>query len=403
MNIWAYRSVVTALLILAAIGLGNLIRFFVSSPPKPLDGHSVATEWNESVQRIGINPIYPPQEDLHVGDIFAVIKQSDEEYPTSVVFGDHAIKLWHVDMTAALKAAYDGVPVFPPTKERPIHDDDIWDQNKSEDLFHPGNKKALSLVAFPAFSIHHSRAGTAGASAGSEISGWFSGVFGITRNDEETEQLSFPAAETYGVNSIQAQLALFSFCDDQRTKPFCTERAVRNMLSMVVGNEIWRPQIDPKTKQPTGRYASAVELMLVKQVFLTRSIVQLRAADSASGQAARLVAKLKDLSDRPVTPPASVAPGETPASGPGTASSVSAEAETGAALQLEKKNLLELRAMLDSQSETGGSILALSADGTTIALKQVYPRPVAIGFRSVSQRPLADVDDKISSIGVNAP
>jgi hypothetical protein len=400
MNIWAYRAGVTALLILAVVGLGNLIRFFVSSHPKPLDGHSVAAEWNESVQRIGINPLYPPQEDLHVGDIFAVIKQSDEEYPTSVVFGDHAIKLWHVDMTAVLKATYDGVPVFPLTKERPVHDDDIWGQNESEDLFHLGNKRTLSLVAFPAFSIHHSRSATAGAATGAGISSWFSGVFGITRNDEETEQLSFPAAETYGVDSIHAQLALFSFCDNQPTKPFCTERAVRNMLSMVVGNEIWRPQLDPKTKQPTGRYASEVELMLVKQVFLTRSIVQLRAADSASGQAARLIAKLKHLSDGPAAPPATGAPDPTPAPAAGASSSVSAEA---AARDRERKSLVELRAVLDSQSEAGGSILALSADGTTIALKQVYPRPVAIGFRSVSLRPLADVDDKISSIGMNAP
>jgi hypothetical protein len=389
MNTWVYRAVGTALLILAVVGLGNLIRFFGSSHPKPLEGHSVATDWNESVERMGINPVYPPQEDLHVGDIFAVIKQSDNEYPTSVVFGDHAIKLWHVDMRAALEAGYNAVPVFPRTKERPLHEDDsIWDQNESDDLFHPGGKKTLSLLAFPAFSIQHSRSATAGASTGSGIWSWFSGVFGITRNDEETEQLSFPAAETYGVNSVQAQRALFSFCDDQRTKPFCTDTAVRNMLSMVVGDEIWRPQLDPKTKQCTDQYVSEVELMLVKQVFLTRSIVQLRAAASASGQAARLIAKLKDVSDRPATPPASAAASETPAPGPGAPSSVSAETE---------KKLLELRAMLDSQSAPGGSILALLADGTTIALKRVYPRPVAIGFRAVSQQPLKNPNDKILS------
>jgi hypothetical protein len=51
--------------------------------------------------------------------------------------------------------------------------------------------------------------------------------------------------------------------------------------------------------------------------------------------------------------------------------------------------------MLDGQSEPGGSIVALSADGTSIALKQVYPRPVAIGFRAVSQVPLATMNDKI--------
>jgi hypothetical protein len=333
---------------------------------------------------MGINPVYPPQEDLHVGDIFAVIKQSDNDYPTSVVFGDHAIKLWHVDMRAALEAGYNAVPVFPRTKERPLHEDDsIWDQNESEKLFEPGGKKTLSLLAFPAFSIQHSRSATAGASTGSGMWSWFSGGFGITRNDEDTEQLSFPAPETYGVNSVQAQRALFSFCDDQRTKLFCTDTAVRNMLSMVVGDEIWRNQLDPETKQL--RYVSQVELMLVKQVFLTRSIVHLRTAASASGQAARLIAKLKEVSDRPATPAAS---GETPALGPDAPSSASAEAE---------KKLLELRAMLDGQSEPGGSIVALSADGTSIALKQVYSRPVAIGFRAVSQRPLEKMNDKILS------
>ena len=53
--------------------------------------------------------------------------------------------------------------------------------------------------------------------------------------------------------------------------------------------------------------------------------------------------------------------------------------------------------MLGSQSEPGGSILALSADGTTVALKRVYPRPVAIGFRAVSQQPLKNLNDKILS------
>src|SRR6516165_6782094 len=66
------------------LDLATSSAFFGSSHPKPLEGHSVAMEWNESVQRIGINPVYPPQEDLHVGDIFADIKQSDNEYPTSV-------------------------------------------------------------------------------------------------------------------------------------------------------------------------------------------------------------------------------------------------------------------------------------------------------------------------------
>jgi hypothetical protein len=50
--------------------------------------------------------------------------------------------------------------------------------------------------------------------------------------------------------------------------------------------------------------------------------------------------------------------------------------------------MLQLRAMLDEvgQSAPGGNITALSADGSKIALNQDYPRPIAIGFRSVHQQ-----------------
>jgi len=280
---WLARGGIGLLALLAIIGVGDVIRFFLSSPPKVLDEHqSVAVDWNNSVRRLGLNPIYPPQEDLYVGDIFAVIKTSDNNYNrVDEVFGDHAIKLAHVDMTKTVKATYAPLPVFPDTMAQPAHDGDFWPQRPSEDLFAPGQRKVLSLVAFPAFSIHSTRKATI-AGSGQGVVGWLSGALGISRDDEETEQLSFPAPETYGVDAIDAQVALFRFCNDPRTAPFCTELAVRNMLSMVVGKEIWRQTTDPSTQQPGG-YASEVELMLVRQVFLTRSIVQLRSADTVSG------------------------------------------------------------------------------------------------------------------------
>ena len=54
--------------------------------------------------------------------------------------------------------------------------------------------------------------------------------------------------------------------------------------------------------------------------------------------------------------------------------------------------MIQLQSMLDEvgQSVPGGTITALSADGSKIALNQDYPRPIAIGFRSVHQLPLPD-------------
>jgi hypothetical protein len=407
---WARWAAAIAIVILAVVGVFNLVRFFVSPPNTMLDGEArtVATDWTTSVGRLQIEPVYPPQEDIYVGDIFAVITHSDDKLITGKMLADHAIKLWHVDMTDAVQKTYANVPVFPMTLPRPARTGDIWPQQGSDDLFAKGGKKALSLVAFPGFSVSRSRAASAGISSGQGVFGWLSGLFGISRDDEEVEQLLFPAPETYGVNAIDALVALTSFCADARTREFCKDRAVRTMLSMVVGGEIWRPEIDPKTKKPMDRYATEVELMIVKQVFLTRSIVQVHAADSTSGQVARLVAKLKEISDQPPaggSPPAipatpAAAPTPNPAAHPSPPQVSPPQVfppQIGAdpsVLDEQRKRLIQLQAMLDevSQSAPGGTVTALSADGSKIALNQDYPRPIAIGFRSVHQLPLPDDD-----------
>jgi hypothetical protein len=123
--------------------------------------------------------------------------------------------------------------------------------------------------------------------------------------------------------------------------------------------------------------------MLVKQVFLTRSIVQVRSVDSASGAAVRLVAKLKNVADQaPIADPGGSGGANPPGAAPPPA---------GAAADAQRKKLIEMRDLLDSanRAEPGGSAFALSTDGTMIALKQVYPRPLAIGFRAVSQQTVA--------------
>jgi hypothetical protein len=387
-KIWARRAVVAVVAVLAVTGVIDIIRFFVSPRTMLLDGaaRSVATDWTSSVGRLQVEPVYPPQEDIYVGDIFAKVTRSDDKFTMGNMLADHAIKLWHVDMTNDLRETYADVPVFPPTEPRPTRDGDIWPQKEADDLFAKGGKKALSLVAFPGFSVSHSRAATAGVSTGQGVWGWLSGLLGFTRDDEEVERLLFPAPETYGVNAIAAQAALYDFCSSARTTSFCTEKAVRNMLSMVVGDIIWRTETDPKTQ--ATRYASDVEIMLVRQVFLTRSIVQVHAANSAAGQTALLVAKLKEISDQPASArstPAAAAPD------PNTTANSSASQLSGGPdpIEEQRRKLVELRAMLDSvgQSAPGGSILSLAADGNTIALKQDYPRPIAIGFRTVSQQP----------------
>jgi hypothetical protein len=124
--------------------------------------------------------------------------------------------------------------------------------------------------------------------------------------------------------------------------------------------------------------------------------VQVHAADSTSGQTARLVAKLKEIADQPPAggsaPATPASPAAAPTPNPAARPSPPQVGTDPNVLDEQRKKMIQLQAMLDEvgQSAPGGTITALSADGSKIALNQDYPRPIAIGFRSVHQLPLPD-------------
>jgi hypothetical protein len=62
---------------------GNAIFYilFLVRPFSTIDlgskSEDIASSWNASISRLGISPIFPPQEDFYVGDIWAVIVDSE--------------------------------------------------------------------------------------------------------------------------------------------------------------------------------------------------------------------------------------------------------------------------------------------------------------------------------------
>src|SRR3990170_2050415 len=52
-----------------------IIRPWEDPLPPPEDASAL---WSESVSRLGIEPLFPPQEDFHVGDVYVVISAYDE-------------------------------------------------------------------------------------------------------------------------------------------------------------------------------------------------------------------------------------------------------------------------------------------------------------------------------------
>lgn len=228
---------------------------------------SVAQQWNEAIARLGIEPIYPPQEDVAVGDIFVLITDDALGDLGKEPLAVKALKLWHLDLSEKLKQTYAEMYKFPETPDPPA-DGKPWKFIPSANSVFGTQaiRGDLPLVLFPGFTI----ASTRNAKVGANSSELFGGLFGGTASSEATTEVRITAAESYGLPSLVAEAELIKFCNDPVLKVQCTEAEARKQMSIVVGSKIYDQVENPKTKKKTPRYS--VEIALVSRVFLTRSI-----------------------------------------------------------------------------------------------------------------------------------
>jgi hypothetical protein len=327
-----------------------LFAIFIVRPletvPDPT-GDDVGAAWNESISRLGIIPVYPPSEDVGVGDIWAIIADSDQ----TPLLGK-AVRIDHLDLRKQILAAAQQ-PTFPETAipaagasyaKQERYETDPADPRFSERI-------PLSLTAFPGITINHTL--HSGASAGSGGSGWF----GARREEGQHEEIRLKRTETYGLSTIDAIFVLNAWCQAEKTKILCDDRHVRQILSFAVGDQV----LQTKDK----KYTSTLGLQLVTRVFLAREIEQQRYNDSASGGGAQTGA---DPSAGPVS------------QSEGTTSKNDDDARRVAALNDNVAKALVAGAAAGAKLSIGRS------DGLGLSLSQTFQRPVVFGYRAVTIR-----------------
>jgi len=302
-----------------------------STGAKVDDFDAVAKDWNGAIRRLGIEPAYPPEEDIHVGDLFAAVVKDNAGDLDTLILSARAIKLDHIDMDADLKQQYEKLPLFPATLPKPQHPDDIWEQQPAHAELFTGEatkRTLLPLALFPGFSISHAR------NAASAIS-WIAGRTQLAGNlggsSSDTITLHVPVAETYGVPSLIASGHLVDYC--RRTPRICTSSLIRDQLSSVVGG------INDKMKDDRTKDRFDVELYVVNRIYMTRSIEQ---SDSISSM---VNASAKDSAAPDAAKPADGAGG--------------------------------------TDAAPTGSLAARASEDSTTGASQVLTRPVVFGFRAV--------------------
>lgn len=359
---WLGGAAVAVAVLAAAVAA---IRWAGSIDRQDLQGDQlISSQWNNAIKRLGFEPVYPPVEDLAVGDVLALVTADSV---AGEPLAGQSLKLMHLDLTAEIEENYRQTYRFPATTARPDQNGQIWAQiETAESLFKPpAARTTLPLVLFPRFTIVHNRR----AEAGGSFSGVLQGIFGAAAGSTESIDVQISATETYGVSALPAELRLLNFCEDKSTQYFCTEEGLRRQLSIVLGSKINDKIKDPKTGQELPRFS--VELALVNRVFLARSIQ----TSFSSGSSTSVRGKVAQPRPPGSTEPQPAPPGDGGAGAP---------AGQTLARTIEERGVAAFNAQRDSSG-----FVALQRDSSSGVLlpDTILARPLVVGFRSVRWKP----------------
>ncbi|MQB09412.1 hypothetical protein DXT96_05985 [Agrobacterium sp. ICMP 6402] len=261
---WVKPHAARASLLTAGIVVGAAGLFFLMGETDVTDDY-LPKRWNESIRRLGIEPVYPPQEDIYVGDIIAEVVDSGHRFkslPTDLESESFIGRYVKITQIPNLRG-YLGVK-----SEAPYFGDSTWLEDKKTltvsqprmEVASDGTTSGLQVkdALFPVIKIER-KEGMAGVLRNV--------AFGGARAD--VEEIELQNVQTYSINPFHAQNALMAFCGDDDTKVYCADEYLREKLSYILSRDILRTA---ETQDCGPRYIYDIRLLVVRQAFLTRGV-----------------------------------------------------------------------------------------------------------------------------------
>jgi len=306
-----------------------LVRAF--DQPTAQTDDNVALAWNQAIGRLWIEPVYPPQEDLFVGDVYLNLRPTKEgialpDGQTGNVFAGRGIRIDRINLLPSLSTR----PFKFKRQTASLADTTKAAESPAEKPAMPALRKAdeieLYATAFPGISIKHFIETNAS---------WLD--LAIGRRSAETEEIVISSVETYSAAAPESTRQLLLYCSEPATAHFCQDQFARTLLAYSFGPDV--------NRTINGQYAYEITVTLVRQVFLTTDLTTARYRGDALnvGYApieSQAASSANDAATKDATPPIST---KTEASG-------------------------------DFQNRYSSHM----------TMKQKFRQPVAFGFRSVS-------------------
>ena len=214
-----------ALAALALVATGYVVwQYLTFRNEEPVTAASVAASWNSSIAKLGITPVFPPEEDLHVGDVLAVIEDADEK---QALLGK-AVRIAHISLREDLKReASLKRPTFSTTAEIESGKKIRKQDNYEVTALDAGDKIRLSLALFPGITINKTR-------ISSSIAEKLGLNLGLSGGRSDVEEINIPVSETYGVAAGVAAARLDIWCKTPETRLYCSDEFVRRVMAFAV-------------------------------------------------------------------------------------------------------------------------------------------------------------------------
>ncbi len=396
------------------------------------DSHRhVYRDWSKRMSEMGIFPVYPPRQDIVVGDVYALPLHP---YDTEAVgyiggLGNAGIhveylgdtKLGWTNLLTRLEEYYATRPYPADSTNALVSDTNAPltripgypDNRRRTSAFSAGSVARLRQISFPDSNISH--IDQQSLSALIPIEGIMAGL-NFNRSDVTAVHSSIPHAESYGLTTEELLREVYDDEHFRQTNGNLYLRAdlkgavisvqgaqmayamFQDIVQKVVHNREYRIpwSVKSRLRQSVKDMKDRIYLALISEVYFARSMdvtIERKTARGASGAARPVAAaelqQLKDLglltthsrTNSTMTTTNTTVSGTSTNVVVGTKADMIDVTEGDTALELARK-LRGLETPMGAD-KIGGSVRVLSVSASSIGLRRTFDRPVAVGVRGV--------------------
>ena len=384
------------------VGLAALGGLFVAC--SSAEGN-VQREWNHTLREMGINPVFPPREDVQVGDMY--LRRGDPD-ATAAAGGKGfvPIDLWvaSIETATIVQAAYGARPSFAdttttagtaagggsggsggePTAGNVIR---VPAHSGASSTWEHRDHLRLRQVAFPDFASMSVREGNLKALVPVEA---LSVAFGASWAKAEQVDVKIPAAESYGVPFGKIADKVL---EKHRNGAWVVQDAVLPAAARLALHSGLEGTGAATVEERGARKIRAIYVDLLTEVFYARTIDISISTQSSFGARARV---------RPLVDPGAATsqpqqPAEsTPVADPGGNTTMAKNALVRA------QELNDELAKVDDLDQIGGSVQFVSASDFSVAMRRTYQRPIAVGWRGVTLKIDVDSGELLSAVATTS-